>query len=795
MKKIYTVFLFILTFCFGVKAQTVLYSNTFSTSLGTATAYNGANGNWTWVNSCTQSSSGGHSAPGSALYQGSSCQFGNGSNTVSGDLKTPAIPITALGGTLSFNYFIANECGSGSCTYDVLSAQISNNGGISYTTVASSNSSPGGMANTTGWTSYSMNLSAYANQTIIVNFNFNSLDGIANAYDGIYVDDILVLGACSISLAATVGNQPVNPAICSGNSLTLTTNAISNYSWSNGATTSSIVISPSVNTTYSLSATSPSNCTASSAIVVTVSPGAPVLTVTSSTTNVCLGKTVTLTATGANSYSWTGGVTNGAGFTPTVSGTYVVTGMNGCGTTTSAITLTVAPLPVSLLITPTVVCAGSPALLNISAGSANVFTITPNTQVIGTSSTNLYPTSNTTYTIVASDGTCSGVSSISIATNPNPTISVAASATQVCQGDPVTLTASGGNTYTWTPITSNNASVVVTPTTSSSYSVGGSNSFNCSSGAIVVILTNPSPVITAVTSDPLICNGSSATLSASGASTYTWSSGPTAATTIESPVVNTVYTVTGTQNNCTGTQTVEVDVFTPSVTITGNTVICSGASSTLNAVGADSYTWLPGFTFPTNVVSPTSNTTYTLATETNTNNLICQATNTIAVNVNPTPTVTAAATRTAICRGETTTITANGASSYTWTNASQNTASIVVNGSLVTTLSYTVTGENSFNCSNSASLQIKVNACISVQEYEAAAKLSVYPNPNNGSFTISSDRNAHLSIYNQLGQIVKTISINGIGESKIEVSGLPKGVYFIRNTDVTEASSTKIMVE
>lgn len=795
MKKIYPFLMFFMVACFGLNSQTVLYSNTFSTSLGTATAYNGANGAWTWINSCTQSSAGGHSAPGSALFQGSGCQFGNGSSTVSGDLKTPAIPITALGGTLSFNYFIANECVSGSCTYDVLQMQISNNGGISYTTMASSNSSPGGMANTSGWTSYSMNLSAYANQTIIVNFNFNSLDGIANAYDGIYVDDILVLGACSISVSATSGNQTVSPALCSGNSLTLTTNAISNYSWSNGATTSSIVVSPSVNTTYSLTATSPSNCTASSALAVTVSPGVPVLTITSSTTNVCLGKTVTLTATGANSYSWSGGVSNSVGFTPTVSGTYVVSGQNGCGTSTAAVTITVAPLPVSLLITPTIVCAGKPALLNISAGSANVFTITPNPQVIGTSSTNLYPTSNTNYTVVASDGTCSGVSTISIATNPNPTISVVASATQVCQGDPVTLTASGANTYTWSPVVGSSSVINVNPTTSTSYSVGGSNSFNCSSGAIVVIVTNPSPTITAVTSDPLICSGSSATLTASGASSFTWNTGPTVSTTVESPLVNTIYTVSGTQNNCIGTQTVEVDVFTPSVTITGNTVICNGNSSTLTAMGADSYTWLPGFTFPTNVVSPTSNSTYTLVTETNTNNLVCAATTTVAVNVNPTPTVTAVASRTSICKGETTTLTANGASSYTWTNSTQNTASIVVNGSLVTTLSYTVTGENSFNCSNSASVQVKINACISVEEYGNLTNLNVYPNPNKGTFLIGSDRAVNLQIYNQLGQVIKTVMINGAGAFKAEISGLAPGVYFIRNTDSTETSSMKILVE
>src|SRR5688572_21949474 len=128
----------------------VLYSNAFTSALGTASASNGSNGNWIWTNSCSQSSAGGHSASGHALFQGSGCQFGNGGSTVSGDLSTPTIAIGALGGTLTFNYFLTTECGSPgfTCTYDILRVQISTNGGASFTNVMSSNSSPGGLTET-----------------------------------------------------------------------------------------------------------------------------------------------------------------------------------------------------------------------------------------------------------------------------------------------------------------------------------------------------------------------------------------------------------------------------------------------------------------------------------------------------------------------------------------------------------------------------------------------------------------------------------------------------------------------
>src|SRR5688572_16091126 len=91
-----------------VNAQ-VLFSETFNSNLGQTTAANGSSGNWIWTNNCSLSSTGGHSNPGSALFQGSSCQFGNGGNTVSGNLTTPTIAIGPSGAVLTFNYYLDTE--------------------------------------------------------------------------------------------------------------------------------------------------------------------------------------------------------------------------------------------------------------------------------------------------------------------------------------------------------------------------------------------------------------------------------------------------------------------------------------------------------------------------------------------------------------------------------------------------------------------------------------------------------------------------------------------------------------
>ncbi|NUM50114.1 MAG: hypothetical protein HUU48_03275 [Flavobacteriales bacterium] len=74
-------------------SQCTVFIENFNNSLGQFTPQNGVSGNWIFTNSCGQSNSPGHSAPGSALFEGSSCQFGNGGSTVSGEMVSPSITL------------------------------------------------------------------------------------------------------------------------------------------------------------------------------------------------------------------------------------------------------------------------------------------------------------------------------------------------------------------------------------------------------------------------------------------------------------------------------------------------------------------------------------------------------------------------------------------------------------------------------------------------------------------------------------------------------------------------------
>jgi len=225
-KWICTIFLLFLAGIF--QGQTVLYSENFNSSLNTCTAVNGSSANWVWNNSCARSGLTGHSPPGAALFIGVNCFFGNQFQTVSGNLISPTIAIGQAGGVLTFNYFRQGET---QFYWDVLSVQVSNNNGATYTTILSTASGGGliGYAMNTPtqslvWNQACFNLSSYINQTVTLRFNFNSLDGILNDYDGVYVDDIVITEPYSLNVAQSANS------VCPGTAVTLSTNAVGGYS-------------------------------------------------------------------------------------------------------------------------------------------------------------------------------------------------------------------------------------------------------------------------------------------------------------------------------------------------------------------------------------------------------------------------------------------------------------------------------------------------------------------------------------------------------------------------------------
>ena len=169
----------------------------------------------------------------------------------------------------------------------------------------------------------------------------------------------------SITCTATITGSTT---ICAGQNTTLTASGGVFYSWSNGYTTTSIIVSPTATTTYSVTATT-GTCVATASVTVTVNP-MPTASINGNTT-ICSGDAATLTATGGGTYSWSNGATSAVIY-PSAAGTYSVIASVGFCSDTASATVTLFPL-LSLSATATnataPTCCDGSATVSVSGGT------------------------------------------------------------------------------------------------------------------------------------------------------------------------------------------------------------------------------------------------------------------------------------------------------------------------------------------------------------------------------------------------------------------------------------------
>jgi len=616
----------------------------------------------------------------------------------------------------------------------------------------------GGMTGTGGCNGGGGGGSSYVNPSFFSSSSFTSGANLGNG--------MVVITYTSNGTGVTVAST--HTSLCNGTTATLTASGVNSYTWvNNGSQANAINVAPSSNTTYTVSGTNSNGCVSTRTFAIIANTGVPTISITGNA-SVCLGSTASLTASGALTYTWSNNLTNGVAFTPTSTQVYTVVAGNDCGTSTATTSILVAPLPVGVSATNSLVCAGKPTTI-VAVSAATGFTWSPSGVMVGT--VIVSPTVNTVYSIAVSDGTCSGNNTISISVNPNPTITAVTSSTRICIGESATLSAAGGINYTWTPISVNNSVTVITPTTSLSYNVIGDNSFGCTAGSGVVVIVDQLPTINVVANPPTICSGGNATLTASGTSTsYTWSAGSNANQQAVNPTSSTVYTVTGKLNTCTASATGSVSVFIPTASIAGPTTVCHGKTFTLVASGATNLTWLGQGPFPVLTTTINAPTTFSLEVgDISPDNLAsCTATLLYNVAVSPNPTVTATASRTLMCLKESNTVTANGASSYSWSVGNATTASTSFTPTKTGDVVYTVTGTTTDGCVATASVTIRVLGCVGGLNEDLQTGFKVYPNPTNGDITIHSLLPTTLSIFNATGQLIDSFELNEKNDFKIK---------------------------
>ena len=417
--------------------------------------------------------------------------------------------------------------------------------------------------------------------------------------------------------------------------------------------------------TVTLTATN-TNGSTSATQVITVNP-APNIIVTATPSTICVGQNSTLNASGASTYVWNPGNLPGASVvvSPGATTTYTVTGTSAAGcTNTAQVTVTVQPCSVpqvAFIANDTVLCVGDCISFTDQSNNAPTsWSWTFSGASVGTSSvqnpTNIcYPAAGTfAVTLVSTNANGSGTLTKTgyIIVNPPPPANAGNNAS-ICTGQSTTLTGSGGALYNWQPGNLSGSSVLVTPPSTTTYTLTVTDANGCTATDLVTITvtTCSVPVAAVSISNAMICESTCIDFTdmSSGSPTgWAWSfPGATPSSSSVQDPANICYNTPGNYNvtlistNAFGSDTAVITNAvsvgaSPTVNAGPYTTIAIGNSTQLNATGGTgNYVWSPSSglsssTIQNPIASPLVTTTYTV---TFTNAFGCTDSDTVTVKV------------------------------------------------------------------------------------------------------------------------------------------------------------------
>jgi gliding motility-associated-like protein len=546
----------------------------------------------------------------------------------------------------------------------------------------------------------------------------------------------------TVTALANAGTISGGPNVCTGQTVTYSSNGTAGGTWSS-ANTAIATVNPITGVVTPVAAGSSSiiytigsgACAATASAPVNVTTTPVVAPITGNNT-VCVGSQVTLSSatSGGNwntsdpgivSLASAGGTATATGVAPgTATITYTVT--NGSCTAQQTFTITVNPLPAPVLIAgPSTVCTGnSITLTGTPAGgiwtSSNTAaaTIDPNTGVVN----GLIP-GGTVITYTASNGTCANTATANIGVLQTPILQPTTGPNTLCLPGQVVLTnpaVNGSGTWTATPsgivtlapsiVTGGPSMVTVTGVSAGTVTITFSTTSNvgCTGTMPFTLTVSASTPVTPITGANTVCLGSTTTFSSATAG-GTWSSANSAVAPVSTGGVITgqsagtttiTYTVGG--GSCPGKAQKDISVIPPPVVgpITGTPSVCVGQTTTLSNSSAGVNTWsssnpLAATVSSTGVVTGISAGT-SVITFTIVNAEGCTASTPITVTVSAPPVLGPIVGGGNLCTGTTTNL-AHPTAGGTW--SSNNTAVATVSSAgIVTavsngnaTISYTVT--------------------------------------------------------------------------------------------------------
>ncbi len=716
-------------------------------------------------------------------------------------------------GTVTISYTLATGCyKTTTVTVNPLPATI---GGPTVVCVAASitltNSSTGGT-----WTTSSATTASVAGSTGVVT-------GVSA---GTVTITYTLPTTCYITTTVTVNPLPVAGTIgglttvCVGNTINMT-ETVTGGTWSSTNTSIATISATGVVTgvaagTDTVKYSVTNSCgTAVATYVITVIAFPTAGTITGPT-NVCENASVTFTDA-ISGGTWTSAntsiavVTAGGVVTGVLAGTttisYAVT--NSCGTAYATKTIIVDPIP-TITITPSApdYCIGGTTPL-VASGAVS-YTWTPGTALTATTGSSIManPTTTTTYTVTGvAANNCTNTNSVVVTVHPLPTITIPN--VIICAGTTTVLTASGANTYVWSPAatlsSSTGNSLIASPTDTTTYTIVGTDIYGCVNSTTVTVDVNPIPPPPNVTTPVNYClTATSVPLTAAGISLlwYNVATGGTGSATAPTPSTAAVgtfdYYVTQTVDYCESPRAdIQVNILHNSITNFSYTINYGCTFDTVQFTNTSQYSSHYEWSFgdgSTLVDSNTNPVHYYLPAHVNTNytvklhgfNSLCFDDSTIQVltltpDPNPKKVITGITADQTILFGNSVQLDAEGAFIYYWKpdNGSLNNPNInnpIATPSVTTT--YIVYGYDKTGCLDSAKVDITV-------DFNDADFIPSGFTPNgdgqNDVFRISHLKYGKLvefSVYNRWGQrVFYTSDINKGWDGHFDGEPQDMGVY------------------
>lgn len=385
--------------------------------------------------------------------------------------------------------------------------------------------------------------------------------------------------------------------------------------------------------------------------------------------------------------------------------------------------------------------------------------------------------------------TANGVASDSVLFTPFPLLSSTLTPPAICSGDtfnytPVSIVNTATLTWTRAAVTGISNAAITNPqstnphealinTTANPISVVYAYAITANGCTIyenVTVVVNPAPVVT-ISGTTVLCAGNSTTLTATGGPSYLWSTGSTSASITVVPIDSEIYTVTVTNGYGCNTVASQMIIVHPNpvpvITPSGPTAFCQGDSVSLICDVHPSYNWSTGST--SDFIEVTTSGTYTVTVS---NVFGCTGTASYTVTVYPLPAVP-----TITIHGDT--LHSSSATGNQWYlnnvmigGATNQDYIVTQNGN------YTVTVTDAHGCSASSTIMA---TSVGINEIKTSlSTVVIYPNPNDGNFTISNVPFAiyDLRITDVIGKEVYRQTITNSSNSNIDISQLSNGIYF-----------------